>query len=273
MFAAMNNVDVDIGMNWVQWLRDRAARYYAWDAQARYHRVVGQHKPSLPVASARTLRDAWAQLPRVQQDFSNLKHNLFVRDLAQLSVQARTHISLFFEAHGLRDFEFLGHGGRAIAYRALHEPSGQTRVARMEGVHSQRARRLDHPVILQPYTTNEDFTSYHYGIKLEVLPEIVPLSRFYKEVETISVPLLRECFHHALHGLAQGVNMMHGPSSYDNDADAANVGLRSDGRIVSFDPEVVTGAPAQEKHRYYETPPLLRDASAQQLLLIYPGYR
>lgn len=271
MFAAMSKISVDIGVNWVQWLRDRAARHYVWDPRARYHRVAGPAKQPAAPGPARSLRDAWEQLPRVQQDFPHLRHNFFVRDLADLPSRARARISLFFEAYGLRDFEFLGHGGRAIAYRALHGPSGQMRVARMEGAHSHRFPRIGHPVILQPYATNEGFTRHYGGIKLEILPEVVPLSHLYKDIGGENVPLLKDAFQHAIYSLARGVNMMHGPSSYDNDADAANVGLRPDGRIVSFDPEIVTGAVAREKHRYFKTPPLLRDASAQQLLLIYPG--
>lgn len=262
---------VDIGVNWVQWLRDRAARYYVWDAHGRYYRV--QHGLSVS-PPARNLRDAWKQLPRVARDFPHLNHNFFVRDLAQLPFQTRALINLFYEAHGMRDFEFLGHGGRAIAYRALHAPSGQIRVARMEGMHRHRYARPDHPVVLQPYATNEGCMQSHGGIKIEILPEIVPLSRLYKEVDSQQhITLLKESFHHAIYNLSRGVNMMHGMSSYDCDADPANVGLRPDGRIVSFDPEIVTGMPAQEMHRHYQTPSLLRDASAQQLLLIYPGYR
>lgn len=272
MSAAMSEVFVDIGVNWVQWLRDQAARYYVWDKRARYYRVTGVHQcSSLP--PARSLRDAWDQLPRVQQDFQHLKSNFFVRDLADLPSKTRARISLFFEAQGMRDFEFLGHGGRAIAYRALHAPSGQMRVARMEGAHSFRQPRPDHPAVLQPYAANEGFAQHYGGIKVEILPEIVPLSRLYREIDNQHVPLLKDSFRHAIYSLARGVNMMHGPSSYDNDADAANVGLRPDGRIVSLDPEVVIGAHAQEKHRHYKTPSMLRDVSAQQLLLIYPGYR
>lgn len=273
MFAVMSNGFVDIGVNWVQWLRDLAARHYVWDARAGYHRVIGLHKQPSTMTPARSLRGAWERLPRVQQDFPHLKNNFFVRDLAALPEKTRARISLFFEAHGMRDFEFLGHGGRAIAYRALHAPSGQMRVARMEGVHSHRFARPDHPVVLQPYVTNEGLTPHYGDIKVEILPEIVPLSRLYDDVPGDHVPMLKESFQHAIYSLARGVNMMHGASSYDNDADAANVGLRPDGRIVSLDPEVVTGARAQEKQRHFKTPSLLRDASAQQLLLIYPGYR
>ncbi len=269
----MSNGYVDIGVNWVQWLRDLAARHYVWDDRVRYHRVVGLHKQPTNVPPARTLRDAWEQLPRVQQDFPHLKSNFFVRDLADLSSQTRARINLFFEAHGMRDFEFLGHGGRAIAYRALHAPSGQMRVARMEGGHSFRQPRPDHPAVLQAYATNEGFTQHYGDIKVEILPEIVPMSRLYRETDNMHVPLLKETFNHAIYSLARGVNMMHSPTSYDNDADPANVGLRADGRIVSLDPEVVTGARAREKHSHYKTPSMLRDASAQQLLLIYPGYR
>ena len=268
----MSKVSVDIGMNWVAWLQDHAARYYTWDEKAQYHRVTGV-QTSQGLKPARTLREAWLALPRVHESFPHLKSNLFVRDLASLPLSARMHISSFFEARGLRDFEFLGHGGRAVAYRALHVPSGQMRVARMEGVHSQRFPRMDHPVILQAYASNEGFTQSYGDIKLEILPEVVPLSRLYKDTESVQVPLLKDAFHHAIYSLARGVNMMHGSHSFDNDADPANVGLRADGRIVSFDPEVVTGARAQGKQRYFKTPALLRDASAQQLLLIYPGYR
>ncbi len=268
----MSNGFVDIGVNWVQWLRDRAARHYVWDARTRYHRVVG-HPERLSLPPARSLRDAWEQLPRVQQDFPHLKSNFFVRDLADLPSKTRARINLFFEAHGMRDFEFLGQGGRAIAYRALHAPSGQMRVARMEGAHGFRMARPDHPSVLPAYATNEGFTQHYGDIKVEILPEIVPLSRLYRETESIQVPLLKDAFNHAIYSLARGVNMMHSPASYDNDADPANVGLRADGRIVSLDPEVVTGDRARMKHSHYKTPSMLRDASAQQLLLIYPGYR
>lgn len=261
----MRTTTVDIGVNWVQWLRDQAARHYIRDAQAQYFRVRAPRG-----ATARTLRDAWNKLPAQHAFFPILHSNLFMNLLPQLPLSARTRISNFFTAHGLRDFEFLDHGGRAIAFRARHWPTGQMRIARMEAPHSFRHPRPDHPVILRPFACNEGHFRFYGDVKLEILPEVMPLSKIYRNRDLVGMSLLRNAFHDAVLGLAHGTNMMYSPDMFDFDAEPQNVGLLPDGRVVSFDPEIVAGEKARDKHRHFHTPGLLRDASAQQLALIYP---
>lgn len=262
----MRKASVDIGVNWVSWLRDQAARHYIWDNTAQYFRIKARRG-----ATERTLRDAWHILPTQRKHFPHLRDNLFGRLLPELPLSARVRISTFFAARGLRDFEFLDHGGRAIVFRAQHFPTGQMRLARMEAPHSGRYPRPKHPVILQPFASNEGHFGFYGDVKLEILPEILPLSKLYSEISNMEVPLLKSAFQQAVFDLSWGVNMMLSHDMFDRDAEAQNVGIRPDGRVVSFDPEIVRGAKAHEKHLYFKTPELLRDANAQQLALIYPN--
>ena len=271
--SLMSRTFVDIGVNWVHWLQEQAARRYTWDDKAQYHRVLHEKVAAHTRLPARTLRDAWARLPQELAYFPNLKSNLFVSELDCLPVSARARISAFFTAQGLRDFEFLDHGGRAITYRALHVPTGQIRVARMEAPHCSRFPRPHHSVVLQPFATNEGRMKHYGDIKLEVLPEVVPLSHLYKDINDIEVPLLKKAFQDAVWDLSWGTNLMYSHRMFDRDAEAQNVGLLPDGRIASFDPEVVTGERAERKQSRFKTPRLLRDASAQQLALVYPVFK
>jgi hypothetical protein len=268
----MSRKCLDIGVNWVQWLRDLAARYYVRDERAGYYRVSGLN-PRSPYGVSPDICQAWDRLPRIQQDNDSLRHNVFVRDLETLAPDAQARINTFFAASGLRDFEFLGAGGRALAYRALHAPTGQFRIARMEGAHSSRMPRPAHPVVLQTYQTNQNRMDAHGGIKLEILPEIVPLNKAFLKCALPETPLLKEAFYSAAVDLGWGTNLMYGPQMYDRDAEFHNIGIRPDGRLVSFDPEIITGPRAALRQHNAKTPKLLSDASAQQLLLIYPGYR
>lgn len=268
--GTMMRASVDIGVNWVSWLREQAVRHYVWYAAAQYHRVLHPRQTS-DISPGRTLRDAWQRLPPQHDKFPNLRSNLFIRLLHNLPVSARAHISDFFTAHGLRDFRFLDHGGNAITFRAYHIPTGQIRVARLEAPHSGRFQRPRHPVILQPYASNEGHYHFYGNVKLEVLPEIVPLARLYLEINKIQIPLLKHVFQDAVYDIACGTNLMYGSRMFDLDAEAQNVGFRWDGCVLSFDPEIITGAAAQDMLHDYETPKLLRDANAQQLALIYPA--
>lgn len=255
----------DVGRSWVSWLREQASRSYVWDEKGQYHRVVAPRGPA-----SRTLREAWQSLPAAAERFPNLKHNLFVRALPYLPLAARGQINAFFSAQGLRDFEFLDHGGRAIAYRAYHLLSRQFRIARMEAPHACRYVRPCHPTVLQPFASNEGRMVAYGDIKLEILPEVVPLSRLYRDCDAGRVQLLRDLFHEAMSGLSWGTNLMYPETMFDRDAEPQNIGLRSDGRLVSFDPQIITGPAAQRAQRHFNAPGILKDANAQQLALVYP---
>lgn len=258
---------VDDGRDWVGWLREQALRYYVWDEAGRYHRVKASRGPT-----ARTLRQSWQALPEMADRFPNLKHNLFVRALPFLPLAARAQINSFFMAHGLRDFEFLDHGGRALAFRAFHLPSRQLRIARMEAPHHGRAPRPAHPTILPAFASNQGRMGGYGDIKLEILPEVMPLSKILRAQDLGQVELLRDLFHQAVVGLSWGTNLMYPATMFDRDAEPQNVGLRPDGRLVSFDPEIITGTKAQEAQRRFKTPGVLQDASAVQLALVYPAF-
>ncbi|QQG36931.1 MAG: hypothetical protein HYS17_03935 [Micavibrio aeruginosavorus] len=257
----------DTGRNWVNWLREQAAQAYVWDEAGQYHRVIAPRGPT-----ARTLREAWQSLSAADERFPSLKHNLFVGALPRLPLAARAQINAFFSAQGLRDFEFLDHGGRAIAFRAYHLPSRQFRIARMEAPHGCRYARPRHPAILQPFASNEGRMKAYGDIKLEILPEVMPLAKLYKACDADQVKLLRDLFHEAVLGLSWGTNLMYPATMFDRDAEPQNVGVRPDGRIVSFDPQIITGAPAQAAQRHFKTPGILKDASTTQLALIYPAF-
>ncbi len=260
----MEERNVDTGVNWVGFLRAQAQRAFIWDEPAQYFRVRAVRGETYP-----TLLQAWDHLGDNSARFPNLAHNLFADQVLYLSDRVRNRINRFFIKQGLTDFEFLDHGGRALAYRARHIPTGQMRIVRMESPHSHRFARPQHAGILQPFASNQDDMMRFGNMKLEVLPEIMPLSKIWRS-KCQGDELMQEPFSGVIAGLSRGTNMLYSVSMFDADAEPQNVGLRPDGRIVSLDPEVVTGARAERQHRHFITPFVLRDASLQQLALIYP---
>ena len=256
---------VDIGVNWVVWLQDQAARHFVWDEPGRYYRVRAGRGAIYP-----DLRTAWDNIGNHQAAFPNIHHNLFADRVQFLSNRLSARIAGFFSRQGLTDFELLDHGGRALAYRARHIPTGQMRIARMEAPHSGRCLRPVHPVVLPPFASNENDLKRYSDFKLEIMPEIMPLSKILRGYDICKDSILSDHFYRAVNGLSWGTNLMYPPHMFDRDAELQNVGVRPDGKIVTLDPEIVTGQRAILKQRHFITPGIVQDASAQQLALIYP---
>lgn len=255
---------VDIGVNWVSWLQDQAARHFVWDEQGQYYRVRAERGTTYP-----DLRTAWDNIGRHQPDFPNIHNNLFADRVQFLSRMLAARIAQFFSKQELTDFELLDHGGRALAYRARHIPTGQMRIARMEASHNGRCLRPAHPVVLPPFASNEDDLKRYADFKLEIMPEIMPLSKILRACDVHKDSILSDHFYRAVNGLSWGTNLMYPQDMFDRDAELQNVGVRPDGKIVTLDPEIVTGPRAILKHRHFITPGIVKDASAQQLALIY----
>lgn len=256
---------VDIGVNWVVWFQDQAARHFVWDEPGRYYRVRAGRGAIYP-----DLRTAWNNIGNHQAAFPNIHHNLFADRVQFLSNRLSARIAGFFSKQGLTDFELLDHGGRALAYRARHIPTGQMRIARMEAPHSGRCLRPVHPVVLPPFASNENDLKRYSDFKLEIMPEIMPLSKILRGCDIRKDSILSDHFYRAVNGLSWGTNLMYPPHMFDRDAELQNVGVRPDGKIVTLDPEIVTGQRAILKQRHFITPGIVQDASAQQLALIYP---
>ncbi len=263
---SMNRSFPDTGTNWVSWLRTQAAEAYAWDDRAQYWRV----RQELPYKVHPRLKDAWHALPGLLADFPQLNGNLFARCLQDMDSDTKDRIEDFFMAQGYADFQFLGHGGRALAFRARHIPSGQIHVARMEAPHSARSVRPVHPVVLQALASNEDDMQMHGDMKLEVLPEIVPLTKLHSPVAHTDNTFLHQIYNRAVYDLALGTNLFYPTTMFDHDCEPQNIGIRPDGRIVSFDPAFLLGRKGERRQIRFRTPSLLQDASTQQLALVYP---
>lgn len=252
----------------MSWLREQAAKAYAWDDRAQYFRV----RRELPYKVHARLKDAWHALPDLMTDFPHLNGNLFIRSLQDMDNDTKDRIESFFMTRGYADFQFLGHGGRALAFRARHIPSGQIHVARMEAPHSARSMRPAHPVVLQAFASNEDDMRAHGDMKLEVLPEIVPLPKLRSPMGHTDNALLCQIYNSAVYDLAMGTNLMYPHTMFDHDSEPQNVGIRPDGRVVSFDPAFLLGRKGEGRQARFRTPALLQDASTQQLALIYPTF-
>lgn len=252
--------------DWVVWLRQQAQELYVWDEAGSYARV----KRELDTPVHATLTEAFAAVAGLEEDHHNLKHNLFCRYLEKLSEESRFKLASYFERRGYCDFQFLGHGGRAMAYRAFHESSKQIHVVRLEAPHRFRKARPRHTVVLQPFASNQNNLKAYEGVKLEALPEIVPLTKLPRRYKEGDNDALVHEFHRALFFFGYGTNMMYPLDIYDKDFDPTNVGLRPDGRIVSFDPECVRGKQARAQHERYKIPPLFKEERAVDPALIYP---
>lgn len=173
-----------------------------------------------------------------------------LRDWLRLPSRMQERISLFFESKGLTDFDFFDHGGRAMVFLAVDASSGKRRIVRMEADHGSRSIRPAHPSVLQALHSNEDSLADYERIKLEILPEIVPLHKLPARDAQSSVPPIAKDFHEASYYLGHGSNLTYDGAMFDRDADPQNMGLLPDGRVVSLDPEFIFGDDAMQLYNH-----------------------
>lgn len=171
-----------------------------------------------------------------------------MRAWPNLREETREGISAFFAERGLSDFSFFDHGGRAVVFRAREGQSGRIRIVRVEADHASRSIRPAHDTVLAALSSNQADVRAYEGVKLEVVPEIVPLHKLparallASEEESLS-------FHKATYEISHGTNTRYRRGMYDRDSDSPNIGILPDGKVVSLDPEFIFGRRAVMWHR------------------------
>lgn len=238
--------------NWAlraQWLWEQAQQAFVWNEALGYYETRDAVQ-SLAAAAAPDLKTAFAQSAAWGEAHPNLTHNLMMRVWPKLREETRDGIAAFFAERGLSDFSFFDHGGRAVVFRARDRQSGRIRLAQLEADHFSRSVRPVHDTVLAAFASNEADIGAYERVKLEIMPEIVPLHKLParallgSEAESLS-------FYKAGFEISHGTNVRYGRSMYDRDADMPNVGILPDGKVVSLDPEFVFGREAAMWHRAF----------------------
>lgn len=233
----------DLYTSWpaaIAFLKAQAKDAYVWDERLSYWAVKTRwhywdSPPRIETSAAPRLKEAFAHAAAWHQNHPSLRHNFMMNVWAELSDPMQSRIASFFEENGLTDFDFLDHGGRGMVFHARDQKTGRTRIARLEADHSSRTRRLNHPSVLQAYHHNEDDLERYQRVKLEILPEIIPLHKM--PGRRLVGKDEQQAYHIMTYFLAHGTNLTYSNHIYDYDASVENVGLLPDGKIVSLDPQ------------------------------------
>lgn len=243
----------------IAFLKEQANAAYVWNEDLGYWQVKERwhywgHPEPVITMPVRHLRDAFEQADLWHKNHPSLSGNFMMRAWPALSERVQKDIAYFFEAEGqLQNFDFLDHGGRAMVFTAKDRQTGRTRVARMETNHDGRTPRLKHSTVLQPYLSNEGDMWWCNDIKLEILPEIVPLHKIPGRRELCAQD--EHAYHQMTYWLSHGTNWMYDWEMYDYDADVTNVGLLPGGKIVSLDPQYLFNAAAKAPRTlFYQSP-------------------
>ncbi len=252
------------------WTRHQAAQVYTYDDALSYWKVTRRwhfagYEPYIAAPVSKKLIDSFKHELTWHKNHPNLRHNLMLRDWLRLPMPVRKKIALFFEGNGLTDFDFFDHGGRAMVFLATDMNSGKRRIARMEADHHSRSIRPAHPSVLQSLHSNQDSLADYERIKLEILPEIVPIHKLPARDAQSSVPPMAKDFHEASYYLGHGSNLTYHGAMFDRDADPQNMGLLPDGRVVSLDPEFIFGDEAMQLYTY------IKEQGAFSALAPYAG--
>ncbi len=231
----------------IEWLKDQAKEAYVWDEAASYWRVKTRWRyEGHPLATYPPpqidLTHSFKHAAEWTEDNPNLSGNLMFRAWPELSVQSRSAINDWVRKQGLKDIEFFDHGGRAMAFRGIDERTGRYRILRVEADHSSRSIRIVHPSVLQPYAADESIDR----IRLEILPEIVPLHKLPARPKLSAERSIVDVFQETVVVASHGTNFTYDADVFDVDTDAANVGILPDGKIVSLDPEFRFGKTAAD---------------------------
>lgn len=251
----------------IRWLKQQARAAYGPVDNAGYAPIL-RHPNEFQSPVWPTLKQAFNDVSALAPDFPHLAHNRVTETLPHLPRDVVRAFDDFFAAHDLADFEFLDHGGRAVVFRALHRPTGQTRIARVEAPHLYRAQRPDCAVVLQPFATNQWELGSFAQIKLEVLPEQLPL---HKAIRRAGLTYAHEgtdrLIHRAAWYLAKMTNLAYPADMIDRDAEPQNVGISPQGKIRSHDPEMRRGSWVEEEHAHIAA--LDGVPTPRQIALIY----
>lgn len=231
----------------LSWLKEQAALSYTWDEAAKFYRVTHQFPYAIPNTTSPAPECLTKIFAHATSYIQAKKHrNLMIHAWPTLSRKTQDRISDFIHDHGLYSYSFFDYGGRAVVLRATEASTHKTRIVRIEADHKCRTPRLTHPTVLQPYATNEGQCAEYDGIKLEILPEVMPLHNIPDRPINNSDISIIDAFDTTIVSLAQGTNLTYPEGIFDSDSEPQNVGLLPDGKIVSIDPQY---SEPQEKRR------------------------
>ncbi|WP_435640164.1 hypothetical protein [Micavibrio aeruginosavorus] len=237
----------------IEWLRAQARASFHADGMVN-HDAIWQPKNDVPTTRYATLSDAFNALNQLAPTFCNLSGNLAVRAWAPMAIVVQDRMTEFVADHGYTDLSYLGNGGRAVAFRARHMASGEMRVVRVEGDHNCRQLRPVHPTVLQAFASNQNMLADFDQVRIEMLPEVVPLTRMPERV----VSQDGRAYTNAILDLSWGTNKAYPRDWFDYDAEPQNVGIVPTGQVVTFDPEIFIDADAVQRRRefdrHYRTP-------------------
>ncbi|WP_051054920.1 hypothetical protein [Micavibrio aeruginosavorus] len=231
----------------IEWMRAQAWASFHADGMVN-HDAIWQPKNDVPATRYATLSDAFNALNQLAPTFSNLGGNLAVRAWAPMPDVVRARMTDFVADHGYTDLSYLGNGGRAVALRARHSASGEMRVVRVEGDHHCRQPRPLHSTVLQAFSSNQNMLDDFDQVRIEMLPEVVPLTRLPERLVSEG----GRAYTNAIVDLSWGTNKAYPRDWFDYDAEPQNVGILPNGQVVTFDPEIFTDADAAQRRREFE---------------------
>lgn len=187
-----------------------------------------------------------------------------------MAASAAAHIRRmddFVSDHGYQVLEFFDHGGRAMVFRVRHAPTGKQLVLRVEGDHTHRQPRPVHSTVLQAVLSNQAMLDDFSHIKMEILPEIIPLTKLPARARCRGDDRLSKIFNDAVLDLSWGTNRTYPKNWFDFDAEPQNTGMMPDGRVVTLDPEIFTGTKAIKRRQRFSRN--YRDLPRDFLPLLY----
>lgn len=239
------------------WLKDQATQVYCfnndldyWEVKERWH-FWGYPAPT-PTPLTERLKDAFMYEALWHQNDPGLGNHKIIRIWSRLSQQTRNRISDFFSDKGLHDFEYFDHGGWAMVFKARDRETGRTRIARVGCDSTQDRWRIVHPTMLPLIADNyDDFLAYD-DLKLEIMPEIVPLHKLPGRPNWEANQPLYEVFHEAAMMIGWGTNITYPDDINDDDAEYHNVALLPDGRVVGYDPIFSRGDNGVLRKSFYD---------------------
>jgi hypothetical protein len=249
----------------IEWLRKQAELAYILDLESQTWAV------NIPCLTPQfnTLSGALQNIP--VESLGQRTGNLTYRAVPAMGEKIMTRMDDFLRDHHYGDFQFFDCGGRALVFRVRDRRSLETCVVRVEIDHSSRQIRPRHTTVLQPCLSNQAMIGDFADIKIEVMPEILPLTK---------LPARRVCekredfsraFSAAIVGISWATNLTYHAEMFDFDAEPQNVGVLPSGRVVTLDPEIETGAAARERrHRFNAGYRRLKPQLIEQLYGILP---
>ena len=255
---------------------------HSWDSRIQWLRRQADQAYVLDLDS-----NTWAvNIPCLSQKFNTLSgalHNITNDDLRQrygnLTYQAipgidpkiMTRMDDYLRDHNYTDFQFFDFGGRALVFRLRDQRSLETCVVRVEVDHSCRQIRPAHNTVLQPRLSNQSIIGNFADIKIEVMPEIVPLTKLPARILCQNNNDLYRAFTSAIVGISWATNLTYHAEMFDFDAEPQNVGVLPSGRVVTLDPEIEVGVDARlRRQRFNEGYRRLKPHQIEQLYGILP---